>query len=101
WITVYLPTLYHFFGTHEDPWELGPLGTEVAVLQSIVDMVYDDTTYEVKKGYKRHTLGVLTIRIVDNFFSSSKYVDKPKKVAQYAQWALRADGPGWYEVPSP
>ncbi|KAJ7454903.1 hypothetical protein B0H11DRAFT_2200469 [Mycena galericulata] len=112
WIPVYLPTLYHFAGTR-DGWEFCALGKEVDVIQMIVNLVFVKTTYKVKKGCpiyttsisrladKRHLIGSMTIKIIDTFFTSSEYADKPTKTARYARWAIEETGPAWYEVPTP
>ncbi|KAJ7482261.1 hypothetical protein B0H11DRAFT_2232482 [Mycena galericulata] len=112
WVPVYLPTLYHFAATCLG-WEFCALGEEVGVLQVIVNLVYVKTTYKVKKGCpiytasmgrladKRHLIGLMTMKIVDTFFTSSEYADKPAKTAKYARWAIEATGPAWYEVPCP
>lgn len=50
---------------------------------------------------KRHLIGVMTLKVVDVFFASADYADKPQKIARYAKWAIKKNGPAWYEVPTP
>ncbi|KAJ6513370.1 hypothetical protein C8R45DRAFT_963436 [Mycena sanguinolenta] len=50
---------------------------------------------------KRHLIGVMTEKIVDNFFSTAEYIDNRKKIIKYTSWALEDNGPGWYEHATP
>jgi pseudouridine-5'-phosphate glycosidase len=38
---------------------------------------------------------------VDSHFAQAKYVDNPEAIANYAQWALRLDGPMIWQTPTP
>lgn len=38
---------------------------------------------------------------VKKFFKESEFVNKPEKIKDWAHWALRYDGPGFYLGPAP
>ncbi|KAJ7855783.1 hypothetical protein B0H13DRAFT_1902940 [Mycena leptocephala] len=52
-------------------------------------------------GDKRHLIAVQTAKLVDTFFSTVEYTDKPNKIAKYANYAIEDNGPAWYEEPAP
>ncbi|KAJ7811967.1 hypothetical protein B0H13DRAFT_2471868 [Mycena leptocephala] len=94
-------------------WEICELGEEVKVVQLVFDIVFPGNSYKVKKGCpiyvtamarlsdKRHLIGSQTVKLVDAFFDTVEYINKPKKIAKYANWAIDDNGPAWYERPTP
>jgi hypothetical protein len=52
-------------------------------------------------GDKRHLIGVQTAKLIDTFFSTVEYTDKPNKIAKYANYAIEDNGPASYEEPAP
>ncbi|KAJ7830856.1 hypothetical protein B0H13DRAFT_1915718 [Mycena leptocephala] len=113
WCTRFLPTWYHYIGTRKSGWDICELGDEVRVVQLVLDVVHPGSGYRVRKGCpifvtamarlsdKRHLIGVQTAKLVDAFFSTVEYADKPKKIAKYANYAIEDNGPAWYEEPAP
>ncbi|KAF7336392.1 hypothetical protein MVEN_02187800 [Mycena venus] len=90
WVGKFLPTWYHYIGTRKPPLWLGHLkGCPIYV------------TAMGRLGDKRHLIGVMTGKIVDTFFATPDYADKPKKIARYAAYAIDDNGPAWYESPTP
>ncbi|KAH9958407.1 hypothetical protein BJV74DRAFT_789290 [Russula compacta] len=77
----------------------------VKVIQEIVDIVYPYADYEVSakdRLYKKRSFFSRTaIKIVTKFFRGEKYANKPKEIAEYAEWATRGDGPAIYGIPTP
>ncbi|KAJ7871546.1 hypothetical protein B0H13DRAFT_2554441 [Mycena leptocephala] len=113
WCTQFIPTFYHYIGTRQLGWEICELGEEVKVVQPVFDIVFPGNSYKVKKGCpiyvtamarlsdKRHLIGSQTVKLVDAFFDTVEYINKPKKIAKYANWAIDDNGPAWYERPTP
>ncbi|KAF7363885.1 hypothetical protein MSAN_01046500 [Mycena sanguinolenta] len=114
WTPKFLPTWYHYIGTCDlENWEICELGDEAKAVQHVLNLAFPGNTYRVKKGCpvyttamarlgdKRHLIGVMTEKIVDNFFSTAEYIDNRKKIIRYTSWALDDNGPGWYEHPTP
>ncbi|KAJ7309988.1 hypothetical protein DFH08DRAFT_1049460 [Mycena albidolilacea] len=107
WVTCFLPTWYHYIGTHSiNSWDVSLLGEEVMAIQQVLDLAYVGTTYQVNKGCpiyttamaclgdKRHLIGASTKKMVQAFFESPEYVGKPEKIAHYTMWALQDTGLG-------
>jgi hypothetical protein len=38
---------------------------------------------------------------VTEFFKAPEYANQPEKIKEYAWWAVRHDGPGYYAQPTP
>lgn len=38
---------------------------------------------------------------IQKFFDKTVFRDKPEKIREYVRWALRPDGPAYYETPTP
>jgi hypothetical protein len=41
------------------------------------------------------------LEVVQKFFDKAAFRDKPEKIRKYVHWALRPDGPVYYERPTP
>lgn len=53
WISRFLPTLYHRFGSSRDPWKMFTKGDEMLlIIQEVINAVYPDITYRAKWGDK-------------------------------------------------
>jgi hypothetical protein len=51
WVSRFLPTLYHRFGSSEDPWKMFTKGDEMlSIIQEVVNDVYPDNRYRAKWG---------------------------------------------------
>lgn len=50
---------------------------------------------------KRHWFGASTKKVVEAFFAGPEYIGQPKRIKRFAKWAIEANGPAWYESPSP
>jgi hypothetical protein len=57
WISCFLPTLYHRFGSSENPWKMFTKGGEMLlIIQELIDAVYPANRYRVKWGDKISTM---------------------------------------------
>ncbi|KAF7338930.1 hypothetical protein MVEN_01969100 [Mycena venus] len=115
WVGKFFPTWYHYIRTRKPPygWDICEIGDEERVIQRCLDLAFPGNGYKVRKGCpiyvtamgrlgdKRHLIGVMTGKIVDTFFATPDYADKPKKIARYAAYAIDDNGPAWYESPTP
>jgi hypothetical protein len=45
--------------------------------------------------------GSQALNIVDKFFQSPQFTNNPTAVKEYAEWAIRGDGPMIYATPTP
>ena len=53
WVNGFLLTLYHRFGSSEEPWKMFTKGDEMLlVIQQVINAVYPGTKYRVKWGDK-------------------------------------------------
>jgi hypothetical protein len=53
WVTRFLPSFYHRFGTSIDPWNTFSKGEEMRkIIQEVVNKVYPDSMYQAKWGDK-------------------------------------------------
>lgn len=54
WVSRFLPTLYHRFGSSEEPWKLFTKGDEMlSIIQELIKAVYpDNNTYRARWGDK-------------------------------------------------
>lgn len=50
---------------------------------------------------KRSSFGSRAVHAVEEFFKRDKFVNAPTRIARYAQWAVRGDGPALWRVPTP
>jgi hypothetical protein len=51
WISSFLPTLYHRFGSSKEPWKMFSKGDEMlSIIQEVVNSVYPDNKYRAKWG---------------------------------------------------
>jgi hypothetical protein len=51
WVSRFLPTLYHRFGSSKEPWKLFTKGDNMlTIIQEVVNAVYPDSRYRVKWG---------------------------------------------------
>ena len=50
---------------------------------------------------KRSFFGSRAIQVVEHFFKGNEFIDKPSRIAQYAKWAVRNNGPALWRVPTP
>jgi hypothetical protein len=41
------------------------------------------------------------VEYVKAFFDSNEFKDRPDRVKSYTKWALRQNGPAYFEVPTP
>lgn len=41
------------------------------------------------------------LAVIQKFFDETAFRDKPEKIRQYVRWALKPDGPAYYESPTP
>jgi len=39
--------------------------------------------------------------MIQKFFDETAFWDKPDKICQYVHWALKPNGPAYYESPTP
>ncbi|KAJ7150480.1 hypothetical protein C8R43DRAFT_951454 [Mycena crocata] len=101
WATEFLPTVGADLGTLPNQWDLP--GGDVAFLQRNYYRVYSNSQYRGKDRIydKRAWPGRRANTMVDVYFSTAEYIGHPKKIARYAKYALRHDGPSVWEVPAP
>lgn len=54
WVSRFLPTLYHRFGSSEEPWKFFTKGDEMlSIIQELIKAVYpDNNTYRARWGDK-------------------------------------------------
>ena len=53
WISCFLPTLYHRFGSSKEPWKMFTKGSEMLlIIQEVINAVYPDNKYRAKWGDK-------------------------------------------------
>ena len=53
WVSRFLPTLYHRFGSSTDPWAMFTKGDEMlSIVQEVLNAVYPNIKYRVKWGDK-------------------------------------------------
>ena len=45
--------------------------------------------------------GSQAIKNITDFFKGDQFQNDPTKIAKYAMWALRTDGPAVWEIPTP
>jgi hypothetical protein len=50
---------------------------------------------------KRTYFGREALQIVQKHFAAKEYKGRPKEIKKYALWAMRENGPGLWEVPTP
>ncbi|KAF7334106.1 hypothetical protein MVEN_02316400 [Mycena venus] len=50
---------------------------------------------------RRSLVGTVALRVVEEFFGADEYKDKPIAIRQYARYAVRPDGPGFWRIPTP
>ena len=50
---------------------------------------------------QRSKLATTILETVKKFFEQSEFANQPQKIREYMRWALRPDGPAYYEVPTP
>jgi hypothetical protein len=51
WISDFLPTLYHRFGSSKEPWKMFSKGNEMLlIIQEIINSVYPGNKYRAKWG---------------------------------------------------
>ncbi|KAJ7102681.1 hypothetical protein C8R43DRAFT_1141157 [Mycena crocata] len=107
WATEFLPTIGADLGTQGNQWELP--GGDLAFLQRNFNRVYPGSNYKITLGCpgkdqindKRSWHGKRAMLMVDTFFATAEFAGNPKKIAPYARFALRHDGPSIWEVPAP
>ena len=50
---------------------------------------------------KRSFFGSRSIQVVENFFKGDEFINNPSRIAAYAKWAVRNNGPALWRVPTP
>ncbi|KAJ7890436.1 hypothetical protein B0H13DRAFT_2340957 [Mycena leptocephala] len=130
WCTRFLPTWYHYIGTRKSGWDICELGDEVRVVQLVLDVVRPGSGYRVRNGclifvtvsptptflyvklthavlrrwlgsVTRDLIGIQTAKLINTFFSTVEYANKPNKIVKYANYAIEDNGPAWYEESAP
>lgn len=38
---------------------------------------------------------------IKKFFETAEFADQPQKIRAYVRWALKPDGPAYYQIPTP
>ncbi|KAJ6475940.1 hypothetical protein C8R47DRAFT_1141820 [Mycena vitilis] len=112
WVTDYLHSVYCRLGALKgNPWELP--GGDAQFIQEVWNRVYHASGYLITLGCpvfiktkdrindKRSYFGKRPQSNVDALFAGPDFIGNPKKIAKYAKWALRDDGPGIWGTPSP
>ncbi|KAL0945347.1 hypothetical protein HGRIS_000845 [Hohenbuehelia grisea] len=111
WARSILPTLYHALFCADDPFTFVTKGDQfVQTIQYAVNLVHKPGAYTVScticnRAYdrlceKRGHFASTALGIVKKFFKDTMSNDEDR-VAVYAQWALRTDGPAMYKTPTP
>ena len=61
------------------------------------------TLYQAKDrlNEKRTYFGREALKIVSSFFGTEKYAGHPDKIATYAAWATKSNGPSIWGIPTP
>ncbi|KII86161.1 hypothetical protein PLICRDRAFT_143741 [Plicaturopsis crispa FD-325 SS-3] len=115
WNAIFLPMLYSYLGSLDNPWLLLNEGDRDCIpeLQAMVNTCYPEIAYRVRfndgiyltakdrVNDKRCWFGRRAIAILEKLFKTAEYNGKPSKIAAYAQYATRGDGPAIYGIPAP
>ncbi|KAJ7080031.1 hypothetical protein B0H15DRAFT_804274 [Mycena belliarum] len=111
WVQHFLPTVHAAIGALANPWDLP--GGDVKFIQDVFSQVYYDSDYRVTLGCpvyqktkdrindKRSYFGRRAQAVIDIYMQGEEFLGKPKKVARYAKYALRDDGPSIWGIPAP
>ncbi|KAJ6629575.1 hypothetical protein B0H10DRAFT_2428245 [Mycena sp. CBHHK59/15] len=119
WDTHFLPGLYDAVDCSTDPMLLGAKGSSsgsadaaVADVQRVLDTVYPDNSYTVQWGDKicsracdrlrdrRSRIGRTAVSATEAVFLS-KQLGTAAEIKEYAKYAVRRDGPGFWKEPAP
>ncbi|KAL0960215.1 hypothetical protein HGRIS_011849 [Hohenbuehelia grisea] len=113
WARSILPTLYHALFCADDPFTFVTKGDQfVQTIQYAVNLIHKPGAYTVScrdticnRAYdrlceKRGHFASTALGIVKKFFKDTMS-NNEDRVAVYAQWALRTDGPAMYKTPTP
>jgi hypothetical protein len=72
-------------------------------LFSIINYILICSEFQVNSRLyaKRSLIGSRAVQVVEEFFKAERFAKDPSRIAQYAQWALRHNGPALWRVPTP
>ncbi|KAF8957754.1 hypothetical protein BDZ97DRAFT_1762635 [Flammula alnicola] len=116
WTKVFLPTITNALYISSEPFKhFKPASLEFREkAQEIFDLSYPNVDYQLKdndrvitEAYnrvksKRSKIASDIATAVDNFFESRRDLQGSiHQVKEYARWAMRSDGPGFYATPTP
>ncbi|KAF8059057.1 hypothetical protein FPV67DRAFT_1521078, partial [Lyophyllum atratum] len=115
WETEFLPTLYHRFFASEQPFAILTKGSPelMDAINETLDAVTPKHSYVVKEGSKMYEtayaylgekvskLGSRALSIVNAHFEKDEYTRDPAARKAYLSWAMRADGPAIWGIPTP
>ncbi|KAF8952392.1 hypothetical protein BDZ97DRAFT_1615957, partial [Flammula alnicola] len=107
WLSVVLPSLYDCFFASDNPFTPFTKGSSdlIKKIQGVLDVTILGHQYKVFRASKivesRSLFSTRAIEAIDNFFKDPEYLDKPRAIAEYANWAVRANGPGLWKTPTP
>ncbi|KAF8167104.1 hypothetical protein B0H34DRAFT_791875 [Crassisporium funariophilum] len=115
WVKIFLPSLMHALYVSPEPFKnFRPKADEFHdTIQTVFDLSFPNVEYEVKEDdtlkseaynrlkSKRSKIASEIAQAVDVLFADKKTFANAIQIKEYARWALRPDGPGFYETPTP
>ncbi|KAF8235146.1 hypothetical protein L208DRAFT_1258301, partial [Tricholoma matsutake] len=115
WARVFTPTITHALYISREPFLEWTSESPVflATVQHIFNISFSNVTLVLsakdpllETAYKRvkSRKSMLASSILDaikKFFETAEFADQPQKIRAYVRWALKPDGPAYYQIPTP
>ncbi|KAF8962422.1 hypothetical protein BDZ97DRAFT_1920498 [Flammula alnicola] len=114
WLSIVLPSLYDCFFASDNPFTPFTKGSSdlIRKIQGVLDVTILGHQYRVFRGSKivestydrinekRSLFSTRAIEAIDNFFKGPEYLDNPRAIAVYANWAcIVEEGTAGYICP--
>lgn len=115
WPNVLIPTLTHALYNSREPFVhfTSESSTFLATVQNAFDLSFTNIDFAltsddplVTTAYKRlnsrqSKLAGDILQAIKKFFDKPEFLKQPAKIREYVHWALRGDGPAYYQIPTP
>ncbi|KAI0298193.1 hypothetical protein BC826DRAFT_907194 [Russula brevipes] len=115
WSNNLLPTITHALYSSREPFIHFTADSTIflATVQKAFDLSFLNFDFKLTLGdplvttaYKRlnsrkSKLAAEILKDVKKFFDKTEFLNQPVKIREYVRWALRGDGPAYYQLPTP